>query len=167
MALLPGSRRGDVLAPLVARALLAACALALAGCACNSVEESTIVFHCRWQEPVNAVAGSTVKACLNSLCASGAFGADGSATATTTQLAGDLGYLTAQLTAESSGSEVTISMSGGNGSYHDGDVWTITITPPAAPGFFASEPVTYVSHDQVCGGPGTYQTLDLVITMTP
>jgi len=149
------------------RALALLAAIALAGCDCNSVTESVISFECRWQTPAKDVEGSTVKVCMNNVCSAGAFGADGSATATSTQLAGDLGYLTADLAADPIGAAVTITTSGGDGSYQDGDVWGFAITPPTASGFDASTPVTYVSHDQECGGPGTYQTLHLVLTMTP
>ncbi|MBV8755902.1 MAG: hypothetical protein JO257_01425 [Deltaproteobacteria bacterium] len=142
--------------------------VALAGCACDAVGESTVVFHCRWQDPVSASAGSTVKICLNAFCASGAFGPAGSPTASTVELDGDLGPVTAQLAADSSGNgtEVTLTMTGGNGRYTNADTWTFDIAEPSGGGgFFASQSVTYVTRDGPCGS--TYQTLDLAIIQSP
>ncbi len=154
-----------------ALALLAAVGFAHAGCIdppCNEHAESSIVLEYHYQHTLAQAAGSTVRVCLNyaSMCSTGTFGAAGTPTATQVELDGDFGPVTALLGVDSVGvAFLQLEVIGGNGRYHDGDTWVVNVTEPGGGGFSLSTPVTYVSHPQPCGGPGSYQTLTYEIAI--
>jgi hypothetical protein len=151
---------------------LAACGLvgATSGCIeaqCNVVDESSISLGLHVEDPLAAVEGSSLRLCLNATCSTGMFGTAGSPTGANAELDGPLGWASATLASDPNGSLITFFVNGGNGRYADGDMWAFSFAEPGGGGADASTTAHYLSRDQPCDGPGTYQTLSVVVYEAP